>query len=253
MQNHDVLWATNSAHRIPRLSIATAAVAACLVASVASAATVTINTVNAPETVIPGLTAFATTGANMTGLSVRATFSSGLDQTLAWATTGVGAGGVTGAGWSLSVSGDTFTAPWNFSFVNASIGQLSRLILDGSTGLTIFDRTEPSPGTNGSAQGNDFAFSAFCATCDAFVTYSGRTALAGDPPLNDLWQTVTISFINPDSGVNTGPRTDFSFLQDTDNDVRVNVPEPETYAMMLAGLGLLGFIARRRMQNVTNA
>jgi len=38
-----------------------------------------------------------------------------------------------------------------------------------------------------------------------------------------------------------------------DNDVRVNVPEPETYAMMLAGLGLLGFIARRRMRNGTTA
>jgi len=27
------------------------------------------------------------------------------------------------------------------------------------------------------------------------------------------------------------------------------VPEPETYAMLLAGLGLLGFIARRSKQN----
>ena len=27
------------------------------------------------------------------------------------------------------------------------------------------------------------------------------------------------------------------------------VPEPETYAMLLAGLGLLGFSARRRMKN----
>lgn len=27
------------------------------------------------------------------------------------------------------------------------------------------------------------------------------------------------------------------------------VPEPETYAMMLAGLGLMGFVARRRRQN----
>ena len=26
------------------------------------------------------------------------------------------------------------------------------------------------------------------------------------------------------------------------------VPEPETYAMLLAGLGLIGFSARRRMQ-----
>jgi hypothetical protein len=29
----------------------------------------------------------------------------------------------------------------------------------------------------------------------------------------------------------------------------VPVPEPETYAMMLAGLGALGFISRRRRQN----
>ena len=30
------------------------------------------------------------------------------------------------------------------------------------------------------------------------------------------------------------------------------IPEPETYAMMLAGLGLLGFVARRRRQNFGN-
>jgi hypothetical protein len=29
--------------------------------------------------------------------------------------------------------------------------------------------------------------------------------------------------------------------------VTTPVPEPETYSMMLAGLGLLGFAARRRM------
>ena len=31
------------------------------------------------------------------------------------------------------------------------------------------------------------------------------------------------------------------------------IPEPETYAMMLAGLGLLGFVAGRRKQNLTAA
>ena len=30
------------------------------------------------------------------------------------------------------------------------------------------------------------------------------------------------------------------------------IPEPETYAMMLAGLGLLGFVARRRRQSLGN-
>jgi hypothetical protein len=33
-----------------------------------------------------------------------------------------------------------------------------------------------------------------------------------------------------------------------DGDVAAPIPEPETYAMMLAGLGLLGFVARRRKQ-----
>jgi len=33
-----------------------------------------------------------------------------------------------------------------------------------------------------------------------------------------------------------------------DGDVALPVPEPETYAMLLAGLGLLGFAARRRKQ-----
>lgn len=28
------------------------------------------------------------------------------------------------------------------------------------------------------------------------------------------------------------------------------IPEPETYAMMLAGLGLMGFMARRRKQKL---
>ncbi len=35
-----------------------------------------------------------------------------------------------------------------------------------------------------------------------------------------------------------------------DGDVALLVPEPETYAMLMAGLGLLGFMARRRKEAI---
>lgn len=49
----------------------------------------------------------------------------------------------------------------------------------------------------------------------------------------------TYSAIPPSSRIGAGTPVTFSVAA---------VPEPETYAMLLAGLGLMGFIARRRTQ-----
>lgn len=227
------------------LSMAGAAVAACLASSPALAQ-VTYIVSNPPATAIPGLTGFVTTGADMSGLGVKATFSNGFSQTLAWATTGVGAGGVTGTGWSLSLNGDSFGGFWNFVFggVNA---QLTQLVLDGSSGLTIFDRTFGGvEGTPGSANGLDFSFAGgTCGSCAANATYSGLTSITPNAAVGDLFQTLTVDFTNQ-----SGPRTNWSFVQDTDNDSRFvpGIPEPETYALLLGGLGFVSWVARRRRQ-----
>ena len=82
---------------------------------------------------IPGLTGFSSTGADMDGLIVTASFLGGFTQTLAWADTGATSGGVSGTGWGLSLTGDTFTASWEFTFAaGGALGQLTSLILDAS-------------------------------------------------------------------------------------------------------------------------
>ena len=53
--------------------------------------------------------------------------------------------------------------------------------------------------------------------------------------------------INFLTGIDDGNKTGSNLSQNIPA-----IPEPETYAMMLAGLGLLGFVARRRRQTVGN-
>lgn len=206
----------------------------------AQASTVNLTKVLSNPTSIPGLTTFATTGAMMSGLSVTATFSGGFSQTLMWGTTGAASGGVTGAGWGLSVDGDTFTAPWQFVFAaGTQLGQLVSLVLDGTSALTVFDTTNPDTGTPDSAQGNDFEFDVGCDGCTVNAVYDHVVGIGADAPVTDLFQRLTLNFVN-----GTGPRQSFSFLQDTDNDSRFGVPEPGAFA--LAGLALAAAAATTR-------
>lgn len=194
---------------------------------------------------IPGLSSFSTDGSEMAGLSVRAVFTGGTDETRIWAPGAPGAGGVSGTGWSLTESGDTFTSAWEFT-MTPSLGQLLRLVLDGSGGLTVFDRTEPSTGTPGSAEGRDFEFfGGTCASCDAVVTYREPTAIGASAAVGDLWQVVDIVF-EDDEGEPTGPRVSWQFRQDTDNDIRRDVPVPATLPLLAGALGIVGVLRARR-------
>ena len=214
-----------------------------VVLSPAAHSAIIILDVITPTESVPGLTGFQTDGDDMDGMLVTLITTGGGSETAAWADTGVNAGAATPLSglWTVSVDGDTFTSLiWNVTLDDLA-GELLSMTLDGPPGLTVFDKTNPSTGTAGSAQGRDFGTNL---AEDAFIvaTYSRQVEIGNAGPVGDLWNQLTVSFAALNNG--RGVSTDFSFSQDTDNDERaMQVPEPTTIGLL--GLGLLAFGLRR--------
>ena len=167
----------------------------------------------------------------------------------------------TGTGLDVNVVVTLFTPVPSVGFVNTGNGDHSAFTfsLSDPDGVTINNLTAgfqagPNPATNPAF--GTFTNGITCVVCGngASNPYTGTLSFT----IHDTGGITLASFIQstlPPGSMESFFAADIFTSSGVTGTVGVGVPaipEPETYAMMLVGFGLLGFVARRRRQSLGN-
>jgi hypothetical protein len=226
-----------------------------LVASNALASTIVNVSTVVGQTYTVAVTASDTTGSNMVGMLLTATYSNGTSLTCTWTAAGTCANTPNGGGFTVSYPANTSTSPLNggtdWTITNTRTGlNMTSISFNGLTGLTAFDRCIGitgsfndtgtnllsclGEGTTNSSLGYSVGDGNGGSAINANVVYTNELHVAGQAPVGDLWGKITIAFTSNFTATST-----FTFRTDTDtlsNIIITDTPEPGTFAMMGAAL-----------------
>jgi hypothetical protein len=180
-------------------------------------------------------------------MQVTAFFTDGSSESVTWVGGFFGSGSATGTGWSLMESGDTDTSSWFLT--NSTRLGLTRLLLDGGPGKTVFDRTFGGMiGTPGTSIGRDFVVTSGGVGTTILATYEDQVAVIPNPPVGDIFRYLDVVFQNA-GGLASGQVLGFG--ADTDSTVDVLTPLaviPEPGSLLLFGVAVLSLAGHRHFQ-----
>ena len=181
---------------------------------------------NAPAPVGGNPTTVSAGGFNMTNTTAGGTFQAWCVDIFSWLAVSTN---------YTNVSGASFypTSPNKVADLEALATRYLPSVTGNATNsaafqLAVWEIVNETAGTYNIASGNFHATSAAAATANTMLS-NLNSVTANTAQILSVWKETPGS-----------PTQDLA--------VFAPVPEPDTYAMMLAGLGLIGFIARRRKQ-----
>ncbi len=184
-------------------------------------------------------------GATMDGMVVTVSFADATSSTGIWATTGISSGRAFGDGWLLALDGGSINNPWGLRNTG-SRGAIVGFAIDAAPGSTGFDMVFGDELTPDSVTGFPFGnvTDSLATVTGADAVYSNRLFVGGSF-YGDMYEMLSVSLVG---GLQTNGV--LAFYADTDSaqigSITSSVPEPQTQALMLAGLGIAVWTARRR-------